>query len=333
MAETVILSNNLQPSLFNDVDRYRGISSQFRVQVEVTNFLGCDISIIDSESRLHVLHSKKPHGFKPSVVVRLEIEYNFQEVVIDALADYSEEFCFKVLDKFKNYCHHRVTRNIGHIRGKANYSCLMVFSAAKFLALGHRVEIPETGITIVNGNGVREKDRRFEAMKQPLQPGNDVRSSGITVNIVDPDYKLHRAFFTLGKKIYEADIDRVGKSPGMFCGFWNQLNPEGVPVEQNMDFVSLEDALSGNNSLGITIYPSIVEAEKSLEPEPSTKRTKTTETKEEEKEDPWIGKEKKAKVSQAWIKAAGDFIKSVLPALITGAKWLVGFLAKTPIPV
>ena len=76
-----------------------------------------------------------------------------------------------------------------------------------------------------------------------------------------------------------------------------------------------------------------VEAEKSLEPEPSTKRTKTTETKEEEKEDPWIGKEKKAKVSQAWIKAAGDFIKSVLPALITGAKWLVGFLAKTPIPV
>lgn len=335
MKDYEVLRNTLTDSRFDAVSRYSGMSSQLRIQVEVTNLLGREVSVIDSVGTINVLTGKRGSDAGKCLIVRISVCYNTDDVIIDAGKDYSEEYCFNVIDKYKDYCEYRVVREKGYIRGKGSHTCYLVFDARKFLSLGHRIEIPDTGISIINGYGSRESDRLteqwLERLEHSMVPDRGVNISGISVNIVDPHYRYNRAFYTLGNNVYEVDIDREGKGIGIYCGVWNRLNSNDTPVRENLFYISLEDGKTGKNDLGLTFYESITEAENSLLKDKTKKTVESKATKEEN--DEWQEKEKQAKVSQAWVKVAGDFIKSVLPTLLTGAKWLMGVLMKTPIPI
>jgi hypothetical protein len=150
----------------------------------------------------------------------------------------------------------------------------------------------------------------------------DGQISGIVFAVTDNKWEVDKLFYAIGTKVMEAQISRDSTDD---CGFDGRLfgkisKINGERIEKSAVDFSLEEALSGENPLGIKFHTSREAVTREVEEIKAARKL----LKPEKDED----KEKSAKLASAWIKAGGEFIKSILPTMLKAGKWVLSFLTK-----
>lgn len=338
MAKKNVLDGDLSEDRFLEIAKCTGHTSQFRVNFEVNNFLDRTVHVFDAGKTRHELSPRRNVRVGRCLIIKMDITVDGDSVKINADEDYIEDYFFTLHREIKGNCRYRIVKDSFVRPGVIKYSGYFVFDSKDLIRLDNHVRIPDCGLDLYVGEITqRVKGSQEDWMSRvtpDLVPTNGHRPSGVILNAVDPDYRYDKMFYCFGDQVFEIDIDRTqGEQAGIYVGVWNKIGDLDRPVARNMDFIKFEDAASGKNPLGFMIFASQVEAENSLK-QPAAKTTAKEKAATEEKEsDPWEEKEQRAKLSQTWVKIAGEFIKSVLPAVVKGVTFLVKLLVKTPVPV
>lgn len=321
--------NTLSDKRFNAVADFTGRVSHLKITVDICNYLGSPVTCIKSNRVLHSIEPTVNNEIGRALVVKLTVKALQSVVKINAGVDYSEEFITELYTRYKDHSKYRIISEENPRKSHIEHLAWFVFEDRDMRDIGDEIEIPEIGLSIRVGRRTNNIKGTFEGLKELLSPRlvpeNEKRSSGLIVNGVDPNHIFDRMFYRIGKEVFEVDIDRDPQQPpGIHLGVWNRINDLDIPVEQNIIYMSLEEAISGDNASGFKVFPSILEAQRE-EVEPVKKE------KEKEEEKPgaaWEKKDQQAKVSHTWVKVAAEFLKNVLPATVAVAKGIFSLLAK-----
>lgn len=319
--------NTLTDKRFNAVAEFTARASHLKITVDICNYLSVPVTCIKSNRILHSIEPSVNNEIGRALVVKLTVKALQSVVKINAGVDYSEEFITELYSRYKDHSKYRILSEENPRKLYVEHLAWFVFDDRDMQDIGDQIEIPEIGLSIRVGRRTNNIKGTFEGIKQMLSPRlvpeNGKRSSGLIVNGVDPNHMFAKMFYRIGKDVFEVDIDRDPEQlPGIHLGVWNRINDLDIPVEQNVIFMTLEEAISGENESGFKVYPSILEAQREGE-EPAKKE------KEEDKSGAaWEKKDQQAKVSHTWVKVAAEFLKNVLPATVAIAKGILSLVAK-----
>ncbi|ATA65375.1 hypothetical protein 2050HW_00040 [Serratia phage vB_SmaM_ 2050HW] len=310
-------------------------ASQVTIEVRVVNLLNHPVMVKENSGNRHVVNPKNVPAAGRCIAISVVFSYANSLVKINADHDYSEEYIHDVLERYKGFASVHVDDTDVFNRFNRNYSRLvMAFDERNLKSLGNLLEIAEWGISIdcSRDAATRTLESEFiEAHLPNVKPDNDCRYSGVCVTLNDPDNRLPRAFYRIGSEVFEIDLDRTaGCEPGVELAAWNIMMPSMVPMEETRMKFSIDEALSGENPLGLKVFTSLEEAYAS--PENELKRVKDEVAKEKvkQRDDKRTSvREEKLKFGHGILKIFNEAVKTTLPILVSWGAKLFGIFKRS----
>ncbi|UKS72026.1 hypothetical protein MOA67_gp160 [Klebsiella phage KpLz-2_45] len=296
---------------------YRTGNCDLSVTMEITNNYRYDLAVQKSDGTDNVVFSHGTAKLRGYLIIHLTVLYCTDTVNIDDPKNNYAEASFGLYDAVKGNCMVHFDEDLRCSRNHYKYRMVFLIDESDFDTLGSEISVPGLGMRISKASLVDREETIHDIVQDDI--GCKIsKVSGIVVSAVDKERFVEGLYYTIGNQVLKVNISRASNEPdGVTVQNYGKIK-EGLRLLATKSFFSFEDAISGNNPLGIKFHTSREAALKELEMEKaSLKEGKQSED-----------KEKKAKVVSAWIKAGGEFIKSILPTMMKAGKWLLSFLTK-----
>lgn len=298
---------------------YRTGNCDLCVTVEMTNNYRFGLAVQKSDGTDNELFSHGAAKLRDCLIIHLTVIYCTDTVNIDDPQNNYAEASFGLYDAVKGHCMVHFEEEKRRSRNHYRYRMVFVIDETDFNDLGSEINIPGLGMKITRASFVDREETIHDILEDDT--GCKIsKVSGVVVNAVDKDRYVEGLYYALGGQVMKVNISRASIDPdGVTAQSYGRIKG-GNRLLASKSFFSFEDALSGNNPLGIKFHTSRESVLKELE----EIQIALKQAKPEREED----KEKKAKLASAWIKAGGEFIKSILPTMLRAGKWVLSFLAK-----
>lgn len=313
---------------FDEIGGLMNRAAHFSIRCDISNFLESPVDVIEGTGRRHRIERTVNHGVGRCLVVILTITGQSKNVKINADADYFEQYTFDIIKRFSPFSSQRVVKDPSGYHNLNEYRAYMVFDYKDIVEINHEINIPECGImlTVDRGDG-RTRDSTaawLDRLRGTPYPPVSVPVSGLTAIAVDRTSNVDKLYYSLGSRLFEIGVDRNSRGvEGIYFGNWNRVNGLGSNVEESHTHLTMEQALTGNNEIGVKVFTNRIDAERFMHEKMVTPAKEGSE---------WERREQGIKLTHSIVKVAGDVIKSILPPVIRAIGTIIGLFTKVPVP-